>query len=701
MLFQIKTLLQDSLDFAKASLRQRIKELNPQVSSAIDSIRMNQPPKRGSRQILEIYSESPWVQAVTKKIGERVASTEWLLFAQTGGNGNKHYIKTTHRESIARKIKRAPFKERKRLLRKLQAKGQLKEITNHPALDLLASGSPGMTGSASRRLTQISRDLVGEAFWVLDRDGLNIPVAYWYMPPHWVTELPGPGRDTYGVSLSGQQIKIPAGDVIWFREPDPAKPYSRGTGLGMALGDEIETDEYAAKFIKTFFANSARPELLIYAEGEKKENLQRAKLEFENSHRGYQRAHRSWWMNKKIEVKELTRKFTDMELVSLRQSERDTIIAVFGVPPEQLGIVTSSNRATAHESERIMATSVLVPRLEAQREQLQVELIDDYDDRLILDFESPIPEDKESKLKAMQAAPYTVTRGEWRIEQGQDHRGKGDEVHIMPLNLIEVPAPAVSKSKSIENKILTEGQVPLILDSLNPDRIAAEIDPVWKSEMEKWGQEALDSLGVDVSFNMLNPKVVKHLESVVGEKITQINDTTKLAIRDTLVDGVKEGEGFRELAGRIRDVFQDATKRRSIMIARTETVRSASFASENAWQQSQIVWGKRWNVVPDGGRHDKAGYGGKTAEIGTNFEFGAPYPGGFGDPAQDINCRCALTPVISAEDARLHFDAWQKNNDWAEVEARRMAWEKIAIAAYNRGFNAQLKDALKALEGIY
>ena len=43
---------------------------------------------------------------------------------------------------------------------------------------------------------------------------------------------------------------MPPEDVIVFKDPDPANPYGRGSGIGKALGDELDTDEFAAQHIE-------------------------------------------------------------------------------------------------------------------------------------------------------------------------------------------------------------------------------------------------------------------------------------------------------------------------------------------------------------------------------------------------------------------------------------------------------------------
>lgn len=62
------------------------------------------------------------------------------------------------------------------------------------------------------------------------------------------------------------------------KELNPLDPYKRGLGAAESLADEIETDEYAAKFQKKFFYNDATPTTLISMPGSSKDQRDRSDL---------------------------------------------------------------------------------------------------------------------------------------------------------------------------------------------------------------------------------------------------------------------------------------------------------------------------------------------------------------------------------------------------------------------------------------
>src|SRR6185295_18915609 len=183
-----------------------------------------------------------------------------------------------------------------------------------------------------------------------------------------------------------------------FKDPDPAMPYWRGTGTSQALADEMETDEYAAKYIKAFFYNSARPDVIITPKGDNASlnpnEMDRLETQWTNEHQGFWRAFKPLFSNRPIDVTVLEANFRQLQMKDLRSHIRDICLQVWGVSPEILGVLENSNRATIDAADSLFSKWVIVPRLEDWRLDFQRQLVPEYDERLILDYESPVQEDK-------------------------------------------------------------------------------------------------------------------------------------------------------------------------------------------------------------------------------------------------------------------------------------------------------------------
>ena len=449
-----------------------------QLLTAVEQTFNQTVPRRGTEELIKAYNTSPWLKSVVGLIATSYAAIPWKLFAmrtvdteRSKAFGKKVY--RYHRMPALRSCHTPGL--RTKLFKQAEQMGMERvEITVHPFFDLLCNPNPLLTGLQARKISRIHQELKGEAFWTLERgtrgpEGLSaksVPVEYWPINPAWVKERPTSTKPFFRVEVPGSTpVDIPKEDMVAFYDPDPDQIYGRGTGRGEALGDEIDTDEYASNFVKTTFINKARPEMIVSVEGAKAPQLKEAKRRFEMDHVSSGvagRGQRTFWHGGNVSVQELTKSFVDLDLNNLRTWERDAFVNVYGVPPEKLGIVGSSNRATSEVADLTMAKTVLVPRLEADREILQNQLVDQFDDRLILDYEDPTPDDKDRKLEAMKSFPYAFTLNELREMGMQERIDELDGVHMVPISLTsqsneEIAAPAPDPVPMIEST--TTGQL--------------------------------------------------------------------------------------------------------------------------------------------------------------------------------------------------------------------------------------------------
>ena len=237
--------------------------------------------------------------------------------------------------------------------------------------------------------------------------------------------------------------------MLWFRHPDPEQPYSRGVGTAESLGDELETDEYAAKYLKAWFFNNALPNFLVSFEGIQTAELKRAKEEWLADHRGVANAHRVHFSNGKMNAVRLDSSFRDQQIPELRRLQRDTVVQVFGVPPECVGIIENSNRSTIDAASYLYVTGVEFPRVEFLRLQLQTKLQRFYATPFALECEVAVPQDHDRRLNVMRAMPGAFALNEWRSEAGYDPLPQFDGV-FPPLALPGQDGPQANDAAPAE-----------------------------------------------------------------------------------------------------------------------------------------------------------------------------------------------------------------------------------------------------------
>ncbi len=426
--------LRDRFSLVKAALTKKPDPEAVAILSRIYPGQQGDPPDRGDYGILESYATMPWIRACAGRVAASMASIEWRLYVTRKGKGG---ARKAYRD---RALQRAGAEQRKSLLQNREQAGELDEITDHPFLDLMTKGNGYHTGVALRRIVQLHLDLVGETFWLKSRNALGAVVALWPIPPTWMQNTPTPAHPFFRVNYRGWHDLIPESEIYWLCDPNPAQPYGRGVGIGQAISDEAEIDEYAAKTARQTFFNRAQPDFLVYPKGNAggapvtmdPTETKRFEQDWLNKLQGYWRSNKPYFLSREVGVYEFQKNLGALMITEVRTQERDIILQTWGIPPEKFGILGNSNRATIGESDLIYAKDVLVPRLEFLRAFFQERLVPEYDDRLIVDYVTPVMDDKEFALKVATAAPWAMDGNEWRAVMGLTDKPEFDGVYFVP-----------------------------------------------------------------------------------------------------------------------------------------------------------------------------------------------------------------------------------------------------------------------------
>ena len=276
--------------------------------------------------------------------------------------------------------------------------GDEQEITAHPFLDFWANPNPlhEMSSAALWRLLEIYLKLKGEGYFIMERDEFGRPAELWPVPTHWVQMTPYQGFPYYTVRLTnGQLMEVPVDDMFVMKDLDPYDPFKRGLGQSEALADEIETDEYAAKFQKRFFFNDATPNIIIGMPKSTEEQRKRFLAEWMQRFKSVFQSHGVATVNGDVTVNKIGESMKDMDMVNGRTFLRNAALEHYGVPREIMGITESSNRATSEAAQFIYAQNVLMPILRRREEAINHQLIPWFGDDLVWHFDDIVPRNQE------------------------------------------------------------------------------------------------------------------------------------------------------------------------------------------------------------------------------------------------------------------------------------------------------------------
>lgn len=322
--------------------------------------RWSTPPERNTQEWIDAFRTNPRLSVV-----ERIASD--LAFAE-----GKLY--------------------------RVDEKGDEHELTAHPFLDFWQKPNPlhEMSNAALWHLFEVYLKLKGEGYFIIEKDPLGKPTELWPVPTHWVQMTPYLDHPFYTVRLtSGVLMPVSVDDMFVMKDLNPVDPFRRGLGQAEPLADEIETDEYAAKFQKRFFFNDATPNLVIAMPKSTEEQRKRFRAEWMEKFRGFFQSHGVATVNGEVVVNKVGDNMKDMDMVNGRTFLRNAVLEHFGVPREIMGITESSNRATSEAAQYIYAQNVLMPNLRRREEAINTQLVPLFGPDLIWHFEDIVPRNQE------------------------------------------------------------------------------------------------------------------------------------------------------------------------------------------------------------------------------------------------------------------------------------------------------------------
>lgn len=199
-----------------------------------------------------------------------------------------------------------------------------------------------------------------------------------------------------------------------------------------------------------------------------------------------------------------------------------------------------------------------------------------------------------------------------------------------------------------------------ILDSLQSEEFTSIADYLQKCYENGYIGVMYDlhQQGIPIIMPINQEQVVKALQTDsklsqgLYSRLGEDTDYLKRSIRAELSRGIANGSTWNEIAGHIANGMNSPFNRafnNAIRISRTEghriQQRSALDAQYAAREKGADIL-KQWDSTLDNRtRPHHRRLDGQIRELDEDFEVDgmtAPYPGGFGDPAEDCNCRCCI-----------------------------------------------------------
>lgn len=319
----------------------------------------------------------------------------------------------------------------------------LEEVDESPLMDLLDRPNKFMSGQEFFELTFLHLELTGNAFWAIIRDNKKQPVELWPLYPNYmrIVEDAHDFISGYVYTVNGEQVPFLPEDIIHHKYSNP-NDLRWGMSTVMAGARVIDTDKMAADYNRKFFYNSAQPDAVLYTdEMIDDKTWLRIKDQFQDMYGGINNAHKTAILENGLKYQAMNPNQKDMDFLRSREFNRDMILAMFGVPKSVLGMDASMSRANAETAEYVFAKGTIKPKMLRLTTGIQEKLAPMFDERYVITFVDPVPDDKQYKLaEHKQLANLVLTANEVREDMGYEAIDNGDTLYVLG-NMVPIGTP--------------------------------------------------------------------------------------------------------------------------------------------------------------------------------------------------------------------------------------------------------------------
>lgn len=633
----------------------------------------------------QAYRVHPWVHAGIKAIARAVADVPLRVIRIQGG-APKSLI--AYKSALG-------VKRWEDVLDRVKAEGG-EVLENHPLLSVLENPLPEAQITRHEFLEAVVTylELEGTAYAEMiyaDQAKQNLRGLWPYIDPRNVWVIPGEEQLVRGYIYrrGTSTIVFSADEIISFKYFHPENPYY-GLAPTEVLRQALIADLRAIDWNRMFFDNDATPGGVLTTEQDLTKDQARAmRAMWEERYRGSRKAHRTAVLGKGLKYQPISPSHRDMGFLELRGWTREEVLAVYGVPPIVVGLYKDVNRAAAATMRRLFYENTIIPRLGKIESILNYALVPAGENiRLVFDVSAieALQEDVSEKAKVGRLlTDQGWTKNELREWWGKP-RAEGDLVDavIVPLNV--QPAGTVSAQKSVAKTVakdkpaggVPEAYLPPEHESLEDQRrVHSAFWPILALLGAKYAVNTLGDLGHPVPvdweerFNFADA-IQRWADERMGKLIKGIDGVTRRDIVRVIREGMREGEGARAIASRIRQRFDWMSAVRAERIARTETGTATAFGQHKLYNDVGIKRHK-WISTMDMRVRDWHGQvHGQERPIQEPFEVPNengdieqmmhPRDGSLGASASNvICCRCTEAPIV--EGAKVNDEEYWKAFD--------------------------------------
>jgi HK97 family phage portal protein len=294
-----------------------------------------------------------------------------------------------------------------------------------------------------RMLLHLHLELAGEAFWYVVPNIMGGPAQIYPLIPSFVNIVPGGKKGQmvqgYVYDVQGEKAYFKPEEIIHFFYPNPdPNNFYRGASPLAALTYTLAAHQNAEIYNYQFFRNSALPGGYLSTEHSlDRQEVNRLRRMWEQQQRGQSNWHKVAVATNGLKFQEIGISHKDMDFVNQMENARETILAAFGVPKSQVGLVQDVNKATAMSDEQNFATQTIGPALGNVASTLNTFMMPQFGENIKCEFINILPRDEALMLEKHKTYVTTavMTINDVRLDLGLPKVPWGDEP-IIPVNFV-------------------------------------------------------------------------------------------------------------------------------------------------------------------------------------------------------------------------------------------------------------------------
>jgi len=315
------------------------------------------------------------------------------------------------------------------------------ELDDHPIKELLDQPNNDQGSHEFWALTNSWLEIDGNAYLRIVFDKFGFPAALYVLPADHVEPEPGEDRlvKRYRFRRKSAIEYVDPEEVLHIKVTNPSTPH-KGKGPLHAAMAAIQRYMTIQDFEYALFKNQARPDTHIkLPAGTPKPERDAIRNEVMAKFTG-KNIGKPLVTTGDVDLTTLQWNPRDAQVLTLAKAAREEIILIFGLAPTMLEI--SASRAEDESKRRAYGRDTIQPRLSRIDSALTRKLAPYWDDRLTIEFDSPVPEDTDLEIERLSklVERKIITVDEARHELGFESMADDDKPQATQP-VIPQPAP--------------------------------------------------------------------------------------------------------------------------------------------------------------------------------------------------------------------------------------------------------------------